>query len=669
MRREIIDPEASRQRARRGAAKAVLDRLRLPPRLTLSEWADQCRILSRESSSEPGPWRTDRVPYLREIMDTVSGSEFQDLTIVKCSQSAGTEVLNNAIGYFIDQEPSPLLMIQPNVKPMAEAWSKDRLAPMLRDSPRLQGKVRDPAARSSGNTVLHKTFPGGHITIIGANSPAGLASRPIRVVLCDELDRWPSSAGTEGDPLALAEARTTTFRHRRKVIKVSTPGNEGESRIEREWRASDQRQFYVPCPSCGHEQPLEWRDSAGKPDIVQGKGKFRLVWEKAGDGEQEVHRPETAAYQCRACEALIQETHKPAMLAAGKWIKHNPTSRRAGWFISGLLSPWVRWRDIAAKWLKAKTDDEERKAFFNTVLGLLYQSEGEVPDSTSLKGRREQYAAEVPAGVGALTAAIDVQGDRLELEVRGWGHKEESWQIRLERILGDPEQDEEVWSRAEEILLRPWVREDGTPLRVVVAMVDSGFLTDVVYRWVKPRQGRRVFAYKGVEDAKVPVQKASRANRDGVKVVSVNPTALKDVLFRRLARKFAGPGYLHFGQLEQTGAPDDYFDQFGAEKREVRFVRNRPVISYTNPNKKRNEAIDLYVMNLAGLRMMGLAFSQGLDGAARPAGPAPTATGTDQDEAPESEQVEPAPAAPADTASTIGFSRNLRGGGFFRRRF
>ncbi|NUO63466.1 MAG: phage terminase large subunit family protein [Gemmatimonadaceae bacterium] len=571
-----------------------------------------------ESSAQSGPWQTGRAPYLREILDTVSGREHQDITVVKCSQSGGSEVLLNAIGYYIDQEPSPILVIQPNVKPAAEDFSKDRIAPMVRLSPRLRGKVKDPRARDSGNTILHKVFPGGHLTIVGANSPAGLASRPIRAVLADELDRWTDSAGTEGDPLTLADARQITFRHRAKKVKVSSPGNEGESRIEKEWAASDQRHYYVPCPHCGHEQPLEWKDSEGKPDIRPGRGRYRLVWERTpGEREEDiVHRPETAKYQCRSCEGLIDETQKPAMLAAGRWVKHNPSSARAGFFISGLLSPWLRWAKIAADWLRAKDDDELRKGFFNTKLGLLYVQAGETLDPTKLSSRRESYGAEVPMGVGLLTAGIDVQDDRLEVEVRGWGKDEESWLVRLERILGDPE-GADVWERAEALLVKEWTHASGIPMRIRACMVDSGDgeKTDAVYRFVKPRQLRGVYAYKGVAHAKAPISRASKANRDGVKVFSVNPNAFKDVLFARLKRLLPGPGYLHFGP-EETGADENYFTQFGAEKRVVEWKANRPVVSYRNPGKKRNEAIDLYVLSLAALRSMGMHVAKGLGAAA-----------------------------------------------------
>lgn len=612
-----LDLGRSRIRAFSTARKALRRRLKLPPKLSLSQWADRYRVLSPESSAEPGQWRTARVPYMREIMDAISGREHQEILILKCSQSAGTEVLNNASGFYIDQEPSPILVIQPNVKPMAEAWSKDRLAPMLRDSPRLRGRLKDPRSRDSGNTVLHKVFAGGYLSVIGANSPAGLASRPIRVILADELDRWPASAGTEGDPLALARARTITFRHRKKVVKVTTLGNEGESRGEKEWEASDQRHFYLPCPFCGHEQPLEWRASAKGPDIRAGTGPYRVVWEKrtAADGEVE-HVPETAKYQCRACEALIDETHKAEMLAAGKWVKHNPASDRAGFHIPGLISPWLRWRELASEWLLVMDDPEQRKTFFNTKLGLLYSESGEVPDAASLESRRETYAAEVPMAVGVLTVSVDVQGDRIEVEVRGWGEGEESWQVRFERFYGDPtvlvgEPDRpSVWERLQAILDREWKHESGAVMHVSVCMIDAGYEPDTVYAFVRPRQNRGVFAIRGVDNARDPLSRAAKAGRDGVKLFIVNPNKFKDTLFGRLKRQHPGRGFLHFGT--GTGADSEYFRQFGAEKRTVEFDGKGLIVQYVNPKRQRNEAIDLYVYGLAALRSMGMVVTQNL---------------------------------------------------------
>lgn len=650
-----IDVGAAEHRARAAAARVLRERLRLPPRLTGSEWADRYRVLSPESSAEPGPWRTDRVPYLREIMDTVTGREYDDITVVKCSQSGGTEVINNAVGFYMDQEPSPILVIQPNVKPMAEAWSKERLAPMIRDCSRLRGKVKDAKARNSGNTIGQKVFPGGIISIVGANSPAGLASRPIRILCGDEMDRWGASAGTEGDPWALGEARLTTFRHRAKRLKVSSPGNEGESRIEDEWDRSDQRHYHVPCPDCGEMQPLEWRDSGGSPDIRAGKGEFRLVWDKVEVDGRTIHQPETAAYACRGCGALIEETSKPWMLANGEWVKQNPSSRRAGFFISGLLSPWLRWSQLAEKWLAAKDDPEQRKTYINTRLGLLYAMEGEEVDPAKLANekRLERYGAEVPNGVGVLTMSVDVQGDRLEAAIWGWGKDEECWLIRLERIDGDPQKDPETWASVQELLDRPWTHEGGATMRIDRACIDSAAYTDHVYRWVAPRQNRGVYAVQGKDNLDVPIRKPSRNNSDKVKLITFNPTKLKDVLFPRLRRVVPGAGYLHFGLHEQTGTSDEFFRQFGAEKR----IFEKGKVRYIKLAGRRNEAIDLYTMGLVALRSRARIFREGLGKRAERLKTAPAPA--------------PSPAMPAETQQQLRQAVRTRrpkvGGGFLGR--
>jgi phage terminase large subunit GpA-like protein len=591
----------------------------------MSEWAERHRVLSAESSANHGEWRNERTPYGVEIMDTISGRLFNDITVVAPSQSAKTELgILNPIGYYMDQEPSSILVIQPNVKPMAESFSKERLAPMIRDTPRLRGRVKDAKSRDSGNTILQKTFPGGFIVVVGANSPAGLASRPIRVVLADEIDRWPASAGTEGDPLALAEARTKTFRHRKKVVKVSSPGNEGESRIEKEWAKSDQRHFEVPCPHCSQVaggpsgwQVLEWRCTGGKPDIRPGKGPFRLVWEKTEDEQGQVtHHPETVAYLCRHCHALIEETAKTWMLANGRWVRHNPNSSRAGFHIPAMLLTWVRWHEIAEAWLRAKDDDEERKAFFNTVLGLLYVHDGVQLDPDALANRREAFSAEVPGGAAVLTMSLDVQGNRLEAAVWAWGEGEECWLVYFERLDGDPSQEdteaENVWVRAEKILNREWIHESGARMRIMRCAVDAGYLTDRVYKFTKPREGRGVYAVMGSDDLKVPLSRATRNNRDKVKLWTFNPTAFKDVVFPRLTKPSPGPGYMHFGLYETTKVDDEFLRQFAAEKRSVEFKGNKVKVRYVKLAGKRNEAVDLATMGLVALRTLGDSFVRSL---------------------------------------------------------
>ena len=421
----MIAAAESRARAYGIAAAEMRARLRPPVRMTVSEWADRYRILSPESSPEPGPWRTSRVPYLREIMDTLGDPLVRRVCWVAASQVGKTEVVNNYVGRSIDQNPGPILVVQPTLN-MAEIWSKDRFTPMIRDTARLRAKIADPRARDSGNTMLHKTFTGGRLSIVGANSPSGLASRPIRDALFDEVDRYPSSVGSEGDPISLGEQRTRNFWNR-KVFYVSSPGDLATSRIWQEWEASDMRRYFVPCPHCEHRQVLEWKNVKWETEEVEGEA---------------LHRPGTAVYVCANCGAIFEEMNKRRMLELGEWCATNPDGRFPGFHLSALYSPWVTWAELAALWLEKKRSPEELKTFINLQLGEPWEERDQAFEPTDLASRAEKYPEQIPHGVGVLTAFVDVQADRLELSIRGWGEREESWLIGHHRIYGDPEQDE-----------------------------------------------------------------------------------------------------------------------------------------------------------------------------------------------------------------------------------
>lgn len=308
-----------------------------PKKLTVSQWSDEYRQLSSEASSESGKWRTSRAEYQRGIMEAFSDPTIETVVWMSSAQVGKTEILLNIIGYFVDQDPSPILLLQPTLE-MAQAFSKDRLAPMIRDTKQITDKVKESKSKDSGNTILHKTFMGGHITMAGANSPSSLASRPVRVVLCDEVDRYPASAGTEGDPVNLAFKRTTTFWNRKKMI-TSTPTIKGASRIERAYEESDMRKFYVPCPACGHEQILEWEN---------------VVWE--------TNRPETATYHCSKCGSGWSDGVRHNAIKEGRWIAQNQKKGVAGFWINEIYSPWVELGTMAKNFLEAKKSQEMLKA-------------------------------------------------------------------------------------------------------------------------------------------------------------------------------------------------------------------------------------------------------------------------------------------------------------------
>ena len=391
--------------------------LKPPPALTLSQWADMYRVLSAESSAEPGRWHTDKAPYQREIMDAIGDPHIRKVVIMSAAQIGKTDILLNALGYYMDYMPAPVLVIQPSLD-MGQTFSKDRLAPMLRDTPALQGKV-DTKSRYSGNTIMKKNFPGGHITIVGANSPIGLASRPIKVLLADEVDRYPSSAGTEGDPLLLAQKRQTTFWDK-KTIEVSTPGNKIDSRIAVEYENSTREEWNIPCPGCGHYQPLIWKN---------------VIFDK-----QEPEKP--ILYKCERCGNLYGEYQWKAQSKMGRFVADNPDAETRGFHLNTLASPFCGWAEIVEKFLTAKEqldkgDPEAMKTWVNTELGEPWEEPGSSLEDAELFNRREIYDAEVPDDVIVLTAGIDVQENRFEVEVVGWGVGKESWGIRYQKIYGD----------------------------------------------------------------------------------------------------------------------------------------------------------------------------------------------------------------------------------------
>jgi phage terminase large subunit GpA-like protein len=566
--------------------------LQPPPQLTISEWADEYRVLSRESSAEPGQWQTARAPYLRGIMDAFSDASIETVVFMKAAQVGATEIVNNVVGFHIDYDPGPMLIIQPNVEPMAKAWSKDRLAPMLRDTASLRGKVRDPRSRDSGNTVTHKVFAGGHLTVAGANSAAGLASRPIRILLCDEVDRFPPSAGSEGDPIALGVKRTTTFWNR-KIGLLSSPTLKGLSRIEAALGESDERYYHVPCPHCGQLQPLKWKG---------------IQFDRTETGEL---IEDSVRYQCEACGQLIDELDKLSMLEAGEWIATRETNGIAGFHLNALYSPWARWPELVKEFLRAKGNPERLKVWVNTVLAETWEEEGETMD---VEGRQlERHAADVPEGVGILTAGVDLQKDRLEVLVVGWGAGEESWRIWHERIYGDP-MCEEVWEQLEVLRTRPYRHVNGATLRIRSVAIDSGSFTQAVYRYVAPLQREGVRAIKGRGEPGYPlVGRPGKANRFGVRVFPIGTHTAKDVLFSRLRITHPGPGYMHFCTQDGEGLDAEYFAQFGAERKITHYVRGVLMPQYKQI-RTRNEAIDLDNYALAALHILGRAVTEHLEG-------------------------------------------------------
>ncbi len=544
--------------------------LKPPPKFTVSSWADSNRKLDSQSSAEAGAWATSRAEYQRGIMDACSDPAIKEVVVMAGAQLGKSEALLNIIGYHIDHDPCPILMLQPT-ESMAQSFSKDRVATgLLRSTPCLFGKVKDPRARDSNNTTLHKVFPGGSISLVGANSPAGLASRPIRIVLADEVDRFPASAGSEGDPLSLARKRTSTFWNR-KIIAVSTPTIKGVSRIEDAYEKSDQREYYVPCLHCKHEQTLKWAS---------------VRWNDKD--------PDTASYLCDECGTLWTDADRRWSVRNGGWSAGEEFKGVAGFKISGLYSPWTPLADGVREFLLVKKNPEQLKVWTNTYLGEVWEDHGESVDELNLMERREHFN-KVPDSVVMVVCGADVQDDRLELTMLGIGRDEESWVLDHQVLWGDPSTPQ-LWTALDSQISRTFETQSGREMAVRATAIDSGgHFTNAVYQYAARNFSRRVFAIKGVGGEGKPIAgKPSRNNTVKCRLFPVGVDTVKDLVFARLRIQEEGAGYIHFSDTLN----DEYFRQLTAEKIIVKYVRGfkRRVFTKIRP---RNESLDCYVYCLA----------------------------------------------------------------------
>lgn len=511
-------------------------------------------------------------------MDAVSDPAILEIWVMKSAQVGYTEALNNVVGYHIDQDAAPMLMVQPTVE-ISEAWSKDRLAPMLRDTPSLRGRVKDVRTRDSGNTLLHKQFPGGHITIAGANAPSGLASRPIRITLFDEVDRFPVSAGTEGDPIALGKKRSTTFWNK-KFLAGSTPTIKGASRIEAGFEGSDMRYYEVPCPKC--------------------HGMQRLIWAQVRWSDD---NPAGAVYVCRHCQFEIAHTHKREMLLAGKWVGSKPFNGIAGFHISELYSPWVTWGEMAVAFLTARRMPSTFQTWINTALGETWEEKGEAVDGSSIKDRKEPYGADsLPAGVLQLTLGVDVQDDRLEWQLNGWGKDEQCWIIEQYKAKGDPATNG-VWDKLTEYRKRPFVVEDGRLLYIDATCIDSGgHFTQQAYKYGYKHRFERVFVIKGAAGLGRLIWPKNTGKAKGSKcdLYILGVDTAKDLLYQRLSKVLSArsPGYIHF----PASVDDNWFDQLTSEQKFYKEVQGRRV-GFFRPKKMQapQEALDCWIYAYAAM--------------------------------------------------------------------
>ena len=552
---------------------------RKPPTLLVSEWADQNRVLSSEASSAPGKWNTDVFPPQRAMMDSYNIPEIEVIVVMSCAQIGKSEIILNILGYIIDQKPGPVLQMQPILE-MAEAFSKDRIAPMIRDTKCLSSKVSESRTRDSGNTVKQKQFKGGHITLCGSNSPSSIASRPIRDYLADEIDRYPPSAGTEGDPLSLGDKRTTTFWNKKK-IRTSTPTEKGNSRIEDEYENSNKQRYYVPCPECGELQTLKWAN---------------LIFEK----DDPTVKP---TYACEHCGFVIEEKHKNKMVKKGKWIAEKPeVTKIAGFHINELYSPWRSWAEIVEDWRKALGKPLLMRTWTNTVLGETFEQQGEKVEWETVRDRKEEFKNQVAEEVRFITCAVDVQKNYLEYEVKGWGgvdNKEESWSITTGKIQGDTSKDD-VWLELDEFLENKYEHPSGVKLRINCTLVDSSYRTSYVYDFVEGKQGRRIYAIKGQEGVAIPIyREAAKPKNKDVRLFILGVDDIKGTIADRLQQIDIGPGYIHFPDTYE----DEWFKQLCAEKRVTKLTRGYETKKWVK-DRKRNEAFDLQVYNYAAVHIL-----------------------------------------------------------------
>jgi len=625
--------------------------------LTVSQWADSERVLSNISSPEPGPWRTERVPYMREIMDALtSTSPFKKVVFMKGSQIAGTEAGLNWIGYCMDVSPGPMLYILPNMT-FARDYSNQRLGPMIDESPALKGKVRESRAKKGGSTILRKEFPMGTFGLTGAETSAAVKGKPVKYLFMDEVDEYPKDVKRQGSVIKLAEVRTRNFRGK-KIYICSSPTIKGASNIEHEFEQTDKRYYFVPCTSCSHMQRLVWA---------------QVKWESGN--------PKSAHYECIKCGHKMQEYEKQAMLANGEW-RATATSKSkdlVGYHLSALYSPvgWLSWSDCVEQFLEAKEDRLLLKVFVNTVLGETFEERGDAPDWEIVAARRETYQQNiVPNGAVFLTAGVDVQKDRLEMEIVGWGRGKTTWSVAYRTIWGNPDDEDpgkNPWEKLDSVLMETFEREDGGHVPIHMLAIDSSAYTMIVYDWARRHPPGRVMAVKGMDGLTqilrqpkfVDIDIRGKRIANGVRMWGAGVSMAKMELYTmlRLKRNADGtfpPGYMHFPAYD-----DIWFQQMCSEQLVTRTKADGTTqFVWILPEGKKNEALDCRIYNrmaAAGLSLdryteamwdkaeedMGLMSRQRKESLQKRI----------------TETIHPAPKAQPDRISNLRGGQNSRGGG------
>ena len=584
---------------RKAIEAAFYGQMKPRPRLKVSEFAEKYRYIA-PPAAETGPWRNSRTPYLVDIMDAANNPLVKTIVVMTAAQVGKSEALNNIMFYHMLLDPCPIMMIQPTIMD-AEDYSKSRIMPTIRNSPELAKLFGDEIGktRSSSNTVLSKFFPGGRLFMVGANSTSGLSGRAIRLLAGDEIDRYEPTK--EGDTIALAGQRQVTF-YNALTILTSTPSVKGRSAIEFWYEQSNKRNYFVPCPYCRKKMTLKWP---------------QVVWDKGKSGKE--HYPQTARYVCEHCGELLNDHELRIMVSMGEWMATAPFDGIEGFGeFPDLYSPWRTMEDTVRDFLRAQGDTEMLKVFVNTKLGQTWEDKSESISTNEIFSRSEDYGLIVPSEAGVVTAAVDVQDNRLEVLTVAWGLDEEYWALEhvvfhgspgvaftdvgeQQNLFGAVPEAPGVWNQLDTFLTKTYDHELGGVLPISVTVCDTGgHFTDNVYNFVKPRQSRGVNAIKGSSlRGKPVVSPPTTTNKKKVRLYNAGVFAAKEVVMSRLKiDKADTPGYMHF----PTRFSEEFFEQLTAEKKITRMRMGRPIQEWVKI-RPRNEAFDLTVYNLIALRI------------------------------------------------------------------
>lgn len=584
--------------------------------LPVDRWADRHMILVRGKSSEPGPFRTERTPFARAIMRALSPAHpCRRVVVSGPSQLLKTQTALNWIGSIIHQAPANILALLPTDK-IAKRVSA-RISDSINAVEVLRERVAAPRSRDSRNTTDTKEFDGGTLYITTAGSASNLSEIPARYVYGDEVDRWEGNVGGEGDPVDLAETRASTFEYNAKIFFTSSPTLEGLSRIDALYRQGTRNRYWVPCPHCGTHQVLQW--SVDVPLENGGLAHGGMRWDSDDN-------PSRAWYVCPHCGSEIEEADKARFLpdreagGAAEWRPEQiGDGQTESFHLSALYAPlgFVSWLSLVRQYLKAKKrldqgDAEGMQVFRNTRLAETWDAAITATKAEVLRARAESYPLGiVPRGGLVLTAAVDTQPSRLELEIKAWGEGLENWVVAYRVLWGDPTQDA-VWRELDTILSSPIPNYRGMPMRVLACCIDSGGAnTQDVYNFVRNRRHRHILAIKGssrpnrpimaARPVKVDVSWRGTSVSDGAELWFIGTDTSKDWVFGRLALQ-SGPGSCHFS----NALPDDYFAQLVAERKVQRFVKGFQRAEWVKKPGDRNEALDTFVYNLGAAYYLGL---------------------------------------------------------------